>query len=130
MKEDSAKAQPFFNEDEGWSYMVMEPRELYDEAMLGLLPINFDMDEGSDHNFTHVAIYCRIKTLMCLSSQIEGSDWDGILEFHYFNQDRMSVAPYPLFVDPPQDWEEMERYQPLFERYSRCIEECDSNSED
>ena len=116
-------------EDESWAYLVLEPRSAYDEAMVGLLPIS--VSQGSDENLTHSAVYCRIKALIALSKTFEPAiPWNDVLEFHYFNQDSTAHPPYPLFVDPPEGWEEMPRYAALVAEYDAAAAACPAEDDE
>jgi len=117
-------------DDESCSYMVLEPRESYDQAMVGLLPIN-DSKSNSAETFTHTSVYCRIKTLIALSKLFEPRiPWSEVLEFHYFNQDSTAQPPYPLYLDPPEDWWDRSEYESLFKEYEEALKSCPEESED
>lgn len=107
--------------DEEWSYLALEPREVYDEALLGVLPLE-SVSEVEDESLSHVALYCRTKVLILLSREMLSSEssWEEVVEFHYFNQDSTSHPPFPMYVDPPEGWEDLEsgRWRKLWEELS------------
>ena len=125
MKEDTPPAPSVEKavEDESWAYMVLEPRETYDPALSGLLELN--SVSTADTELTHCATYCRIKTLIALSTQFTPRiSWNEVLEYHYYNQDSSAHPPFPLFLDPPEGWEEMPQYSDLLREYTQAVDAC------
>jgi hypothetical protein len=98
---------PLDHDDFEWNYLCLEPREAYDEAIMGVLPVGAVAGDG-EREYTHVAVYCRIKTLICLSRVMGNeSPWKEVLEYHYFNQDSQAYYPFPMYSDPPEEWESL-----------------------
>lgn len=93
--------------DDSWAYLVLEPRETYDEALLGVVPLE-SVSEVEDERLTHVALYCRTRVLIQLARSMDPPlSWSSVLECHYLNQDSGAHPPLPMYVDPPEGWEEL-----------------------
>ena len=108
-----------------WSYLVLEPRDVYDEAITGVLPVEA-VTGDEDRQYTHVAIYCRIKTLICLSRLLgDELPWSEVLEFHYYNQDSQAYCPFPMYSDPPEEWESLQtgRWPQLLKELTERLEQ-------
>ena len=118
------------NKGEDWSYLALEPREVYDEALLGVLPLE-SVSEVEEEEITHVALYCRTKVLILLSREIMSSElsWEAVLQDHYLNQDSASHPPFPMYVDPPEGWEGLEsgRWVALWKELSEELDRLPSS---
>lgn len=132
----STRPEPPVEDKEGlkgdsWAYLALEPRELYDEALLGVVPLE-SVSEVEDESLTHVALYCRTKVLIQLAHSMDPLlSWGAVLEYHFLNQDSGAHPPFPMYVDPPEGWEGIQsgRWKELWRELSEVLDSLPSEEE-